>query len=132
MLSMVAKMEVDTPSYRQPQLMQKHFSQLVEQILQVRKILSLPLSLSPPPSLSLHFCLPHTHTLSPSLPQTLIFKIRFMHPCLLSNVRYDVNLPDDDEIQVPMVKCTGPVINYLDKSGHCGAMCHKFPLYVVL
>ena len=37
MVSMVAQMEVDTPSYRQPQLLQKHFSQLVEQILQVVK-----------------------------------------------------------------------------------------------
>ena len=64
MISMVAKMEVDAPSSRQPQLMQKHFSQLVEQILQVRvtHTLSLsPLSPSPLSLLSLTLCL------SPSL-----------------------------------------------------------------
>ena len=35
MVSMVAKMELDTPSQRQSQLLQKQFSQLVEQILHV-------------------------------------------------------------------------------------------------
>ena len=32
--------------------------------------------------------------------QTLAFKVRRLHPCLLSDVRFDVDLPDDDEVQV--------------------------------
>ena len=46
MVSMVAKMEVDTPSYRQPQLLQKHFSLLVEQILQVLKCQSVTVTVT--------------------------------------------------------------------------------------
>jgi hypothetical protein len=83
---MVAKMEIDTPSNRQHQLMQKHFSQLVEQILQVRMI-SLSLSHSFSPSLS--------HFLSPPPPSR-----PWSSRSISCNVRYDVDLPDDDEIQV--------------------------------
>ena len=32
--------------------------------------------------------------------QALAFKVRGLHPCLLSDVRFDVDLPDDDEVQV--------------------------------
>ena len=29
--------------------------------------------------------------------QALAFKVRRLHPCLLSDVRFDVDLPDDDD-----------------------------------
>lgn len=34
------------------------------------------------------------------LSQSLLFRVRQMHPCIISNVSFEVNLPEDDEIQV--------------------------------
>ena len=30
-----------------------------------------------------------------------MFKVRSYHPCVLSNVRFDVDLPEEEEVQVP-------------------------------
>ena len=37
----------------------------------------------------------------PCFLQALVFKVRSYHPCVLSNVRFDVDLPEEEEIQVP-------------------------------
>ena len=42
----------------------------------------------------------HLHIFSFSLSQSLLFRVRQMHPCIISNVSFEVDLPEDDEIQV--------------------------------
>ena len=39
--------------------------------------------------------------------QALAFKVRKLHPCLLSDVRFGVDLPDDDEVQVRSYMVSG-------------------------
>ena len=39
--------------------------------------------------------------------QALAFKVRRLHPCLLNDVRFDVDLPDDDEVQVRSYMVSG-------------------------
>ena len=36
--------------------------------------------------------------------QGLCFKVRDYHPCLLSDVQFDIDLPEEDEIQVRTLK----------------------------
>ena len=58
-----------------------------------------------------------------SFSQSLLFRVRKLHPCIISNISFDIDLPEDDEIQVDEDKAKPlPLFQFLD---HIDFLCVK-------